>query len=374
MAPKLATMLSVMAPAYGLILFSLAVTPLLTAADIVFGVRIPKEHAADATVFAVRRDYWTRLFGVALVGAGLGFLAYDTGGLAAGLGAMLLATLAAGFVNVALAHGAMEDLKQSYGASAEMKETSVASLTEPSPHPGLGVPALLALALVAATIVTALLRYPHLPTRIPVHFGLSGAPNRFALKTPGTFVALLLPTTLVVLLMLVLSRLVLRTPRDLDPVRPTGSEEEQSVFTRRNHLLLEWAAWLVALEGLLGGLLSWGVFQVHGPWLMAATLFPILVLVVAVFVVAFRTGQLGSRLHRAGSPTEAPRPVIHRDDDRYWRAGVIYVNPDDPNWFVPKRFGYGYTINLGHRGSYIAIAILAVLVAAGPILSAIARH
>lgn len=37
-----------------------------------------------------------------------------------------------------------------------------------------------------------------------------------------------------------------------------------------------------------------------------------------------------------------------RDDDRYWYAGLIYYNPEDPDAFVPKRSGFGWTINFGH--------------------------
>ncbi|MDJ0842333.1 MAG: DUF5808 domain-containing protein [Acidobacteriota bacterium] len=34
-------------------------------------------------------------------------------------------------------------------------------------------------------------------------------------------------------------------------------------------------------------------------------------------------------------------------DDRYWRMGSIYNNPDDGALWVEKRFGLGYTINMG---------------------------
>ena len=50
---------------------------------------------------------------------------------------------------------------------------------------------------------------------------------------------------------------------------------------------------------------------------------------------------------------------ISRDDDRIWRGGIFYDNPDDPQLFVPKRFGLGWTVNFGHPlGMWVLIVML----------------
>ncbi|HET9980059.1 MAG TPA: DUF5808 domain-containing protein [Ktedonobacterales bacterium] len=52
-----------------------------------------------------------------------------------------------------------------------------------------------------------------------------------------------------------------------------------------------------------------------------------------------------------------------RNDDRNWLAGLIYYNPDDPDLIVPKRLGYGWTINFGHpRGKLFLIVLIALIV------------
>ncbi|HEX6541118.1 MAG TPA: DUF5808 domain-containing protein [Ktedonobacterales bacterium] len=53
---------------------------------------------------------------------------------------------------------------------------------------------------------------------------------------------------------------------------------------------------------------------------------------------------------------------ISRDDDRYWIAGIIYYNPDDPDALVPKRYGYGRTINFGHPRGKVALLVLIGLI------------
>lgn len=66
---------------------------------------------------------------------------------------------------------------------------------------------------------------------------------------------------------------------------------------------------------------------------------------------------------RLGATAERqPTGSIDRSDDRYWFACLFYYNPDDPDPFVPKRFGIGWTINFGHPGGkLIGAAILALL-------------
>jgi uncharacterized membrane protein len=65
---------------------------------------------------------------------------------------------------------------------------------------------------------------------------------------------------------------------------------------------------------------------------------------------------------RAKTSTSTDRPhtgTIFRDDDRYWYGGVFYGNPDDPDLFVPKRFGLGWTLNFGHpQARLILISLL----------------
>ena len=56
--------------------------------------------------------------------------------------------------------------------------------------------------------------------------------------------------------------------------------------------------------------------------------------------------------------------------DRCWKAGIFYVNRDDPSLFVEKRFGVGYTLNFGNRWSWAVLAMIMILVLA-PILLAV---
>jgi uncharacterized membrane protein len=57
----------------------------------------------------------------------------------------------------------------------------------------------------------------------------------------------------------------------------------------------------------------------------------------------FRVGQGGSRLRAPKDRKD--ETAVNYDDDRFWKLGLFYFNPDDPAVFVEKRFGLGWTTN-----------------------------
>lgn len=67
---------------------------------------------------------------------------------------------------------------------------------------------------------------------------------------------------------------------------------------------------------------------------------------------------------KASTPANRQLPrVVFRDDDQYW-YGFFYNNPDDPDLFVPKRYGLGWTVNFGHPlGKWVMIGTLLLPVA-----------
>lgn len=54
--------------------------------------------------------------------------------------------------------------------------------------------------------------------------------------------------------------------------------------------------------------------------------------------------------------------MIDRSDSRYWRAGLFYYNPEDPDALVPKRYGIGWTFNIGHPLGKVFMAIIVAMV------------
>jgi uncharacterized membrane protein len=139
--------------------------------------------------------------------------------------------------------------------------------------------------------------------------------------------------------------------------------------------LLGQIAFMIALEFAFVAVVGWLAPDSPTAILLLTLLLPMILLaLIVLFVVRYRRATVAARAGvpvaagSAGSAggTDGPRAEAP-DDDRFWKAGSIYVNPADPALFVPKRFGVGWTVNLGHPGG-IALGAVVLLIVVGAIV------
>lgn len=50
-----------------------------------------------------------------------------------------------------------------------------------------------------------------------------------------------------------------------------------------------------------------------------------------------------------------------RNDSKYWKWGMIYINADDPAIWLPKLTGLGWTLNFAHKMAFVYLVLLLVL-------------
>lgn len=95
-----------------------------------------------------------------------------------------------------------------------------------------------------------------------------------------------------------------------------------------------------------------------------SALFPLLTiaLLIAVALVFFLPTLRARAQNGASADSQGGDPMIDRLDDRNWRLGVFYYNPDDPAPFVPKRFGLGWTINFAHPGGKVIAGLMIIMI------------
>jgi uncharacterized membrane protein len=334
--------------------------PSLTLPTLPFGVRVPAARTGAAVIARERRRYRWRIgvSGLVVVAAGV---VVSSARIMTPPGVVVLLVLLAGLVSYTMARRSIIVVKESERWYEGLRQAVVADTslrTEPTRFPWLW--ALPAVLVVAATAVLGIVRYPSLPSRIPVHFGASGHADRFAARTVGTVFLPVFVQFAVTVFIVVLAWFSFRSRPELDPAHPADSARRHRRYSVR---LVAAVILLAAFADLSVLAASWQTWNPGGRVSPVAVYVPMGVGLIAVLAVAIRGGQAGARLPTSDDGPQEDTGMVHRDDDRYWRGGLLYVNRADPAVFVPKRFGIGWTVNFGNpRGLLLIAGLLAVAV------------
>jgi uncharacterized membrane protein len=347
-----------------------AAMPWLTRKDIVFGVRLPEDFAAGEAVRHLRRSYLNAYLAAAAVAVVLlaaqsvvwPMLKYD------GFDVLAVVALMTAFYWAYRAKTLR--LKADSRVMAGRVQVTVAEIGPLAPENLVSWAwFLLPLGLAGANALLGLWRYPNLPDRIPMHFGADGLPNSWAHKSVG--VVLLMPVIQFVTAAVLMVSFwgVRHSKRQLSPQRPAESARQQALFRRA------WSIFIVAaaiLTMLTMSVIFWvmvGFVRLCPDAMMAATLGPSAIVIVYAIVLSVRLGQSGSRAAVAASDAGDNPTAVARDDDRFWKAGLFYCNPDDPAVFLEKRFGIGYTVNFANPKAWLFIALPLVLIVVALLLT-----
>lgn len=178
----------------------------------------------------------------------------------------------------------------------------------------------------------------------------------------------------IAVVMCIVSVAITRSRRPVSNGHPVATSLAYGRFSQLwSILILGGGLTLTASMGLLvfvmAGLLDVGAYIV-------IVLIATIGMLIVYSLVSVWCGQSGTRLIKH---TNA-RPAMHADDDvskqavgvsddltlpqdedQFWKAGVFYVNREDPSIFVSKRFGFGWTMNMGNWRSWaVTLGLIAI--------------
>ena len=321
--------------------------PAVTRPTLQFGVRVPRERAGAPVIGRERRAYYwrTATIGVCCTAVAVTVRGHGSWWLPR---IMLLPELAADFGCFWVARRKIAAVKNADGWFAGLRQTVVTDTSWRTDPPRFPVRWLIpALAVMAATAAVGALRYPGLPAHIVTRSG-----HRVSKSAVSVLIVAgqLYFTVVYSGLMLIIHR----SRPDIEAADPAASTLRYrrflAVITRA---LLTMAA-LADLGLLLAALPDWQVYRLSGIG-RALPVLPFAAGVLLLGAVAARAGQGGSRLN-GNVRGLALAAGTDRDDDRFWKAGLLYLNRDDPAIVVGARFGAGWTPNLGNPVAWLIIA------------------
>ena len=338
------------------------VAPAASRPTLQFGVRVPPERTGAPVIRRERRAYFWRTAAIGACCTVAAFTLQDHGSWWLPR-IILLLELAADFGCFWVGRRQIAAAKQAEEWFAGLRQTIATDTSWRIDPPRFPVRWLIpALAVIAATAAVGALRYPGLPAHI-----VTGSGHR--LPKSALIVLVVAFQLYLTILWTGLMLLIYRSRPDIEAADPAVSTLRYRRFlaaiTRAVLTLLA----LVDTSLLLAALRSWQVYQFSGIG-QALPALPFVAGLLLLAAVARRAGQGGWRLN-GNVRSLAQATGTDRDDDRFWKAGLLYVNRDDPALLVGSHIGAGWTLNLGNPAAWLIIAgnvaVLAGLVAIGTV-------
>ena len=343
--------------------------PTLVRPTLPFGVRIPLARAQEPVIDSTVRDYRRLL----LIGGLLVLAAFLALTLALGqpfvLSLGIFAALLLCWIAYYRAHRQLATRKDREGWYEGLRQSIAVDTTLRSAPPAFPLAWMLpALAIAALTLALGIWRYPALPATLALHYGVDGTPDRFGDKTPwtafGPVAVQWVSTALLLILAAVSGRF--RADLDIEALDRSVAQHRRTVGILQRALLV--LATGIALTFLGVSAVTWELLAADGPTLALLTIVPLLAIVAALALMARAISASDPTPHDDGGG------LVNRDDDSYWRGGIVYVNHDDPALFIPKRFGIGWTINVARPAAWLLLVVIVAIPVGISLLSVFAGH
>ncbi|CAM3157026.1 DUF5808 domain-containing protein [Filibacter tadaridae] len=342
-------------------------TPFLLKRTIAFGVTIPEGHTDNRTIASYKKTYTMTVLVTGIFSLAGYYVWATTDSLAEEQVVLTGLVIQFGILFLSMGlyllfHAKTTRLKQSQNWGSDLKQVRIADLAirskdEMLPSSIYALPMIITVGLIAYTAT----QYSSIPDLIPTHWGPSGKPDAFSQKTPFSVIALLLILLVMQGMMLVINVFTKRSGIKLNAAKSKTSKVQQLSFRKYTSWFLFITSVLVTV--LFGFLQLTTIHEGLGntALMLAMPLGFLLLILLGTAVYAFKVGQSGSRIDVSFDDTSTAG-ITDVDDDKYWKAGVFYVNKNDPSIFVEKRFGVGWTINFAKPAGYFILFVPVVII------------
>ena len=201
--------------------------------------------------------------------------------------------------------------------------------------------------------IYTLTQYNAMPDMIPTHWGPSGAADAFTEKSYVSVFGIALMSVGVGLLIYVSSVASLRSRGKLNV--DNIDESKKAHLHYLNRFALTFFILNITCQIMFISIL---VATINGSSINTYVMYSC---TIAIIVSSIYQTYLYYK-----SPTKSKAAVYTvDDDDSNWIFGMIYYNPNDPSFFVQKRFGVGWTVNVGTtKGKILFIAPFIIILLA----------
>jgi uncharacterized membrane protein len=218
--------------------------------------------------------------------------------------------------------------------------------------------------IVLVTVFITFQNYQSMPDQIPTKYNFDGEVTNWVDKSYRSVLVMPIMQVYLTLLFIFINTMIAKAKQQVSAENPEDSMYKNVVFRRR------WSAYIIitgiAVVSLFAYIQLSSIYSIDTELMAVIPLILTIGLVTGSIVLSITTGQGGSRVKT--TTTGVNGAVLDRDDDRYWKLGMFYFNPNDPSLFLEKRFGVGWTINLARPIGWIIFTVIIGLAAGIPLL------
>lgn len=198
--------------------------------------------------------------------------------------------------------------------------------------------------IILVTALVPILLYDQIPEYVPrhlTHFNNDINELQWLPKTPRLFAIIPFIQLTMLLLLMFINYLFKITKQLIVPKNAKRSVEQNRAYRyAMSKVMLVYTISIIFILALPQFLMVRGIeHSARDVWITIVWLVFLFILLVYTML---KYGQGGER-YKPTATTENDYQLV--DDDKFWKWGMLYYNPNDSAIFVEKRFGIGVTVN-----------------------------
>ena len=198
--------------------------------------------------------------------------------------------------------------------------------------------------------IYVLANYNIIPNTIPTHFGASGKADAF---TDKSFIKILTTVGMMVGLSVIIYISSIYSLKSRAKLSANFIDDSKKVHL--HYLNLFGITFLLLNIGMDILFIDILIATMNASSVNPLILWPATILI--IFVAIYQTYIYYKSPNKSKNASYSVD-----DDDSFWILGFIYNNPNDPSLFVNKRFGAGWTINIGSTKGKILFAFPFIII------------
>lgn len=199
--------------------------------------------------------------------------------------------------------------------------------------------------------------YPALPDVIPTHWGIDGQPDAWSDKSFFSVFFLIFTLLFTQLLIYGLSYGIFNSSVKVRAQDSELSLQREHEMRKLNTEIMAFINFITTLFlGILEVQSNWSILDTNIKLSIVYTMPVFLILIFAsIYYYMKRSKSLNEQFKKLDSLESSP------GDDKHWKWGIFYFNKEDPDLFVEKKYGVGWTVNFARPGIWIFLFIVIVL-------------